>query len=183
MKRNAFLAATAFVAINVAVAATQWQLVPAQSKLGFTAVQAGANFDGVFKRFNANVQFDPTSPATCRFDVTIDMTSTDTQDGERDELLKGPDLFNVKQFATARYVAERCAAQGKQFVGYGKLTLRNVTRDVPITFTFDNKQGASTLRGVAAIKRLDFGVGQGEWKDTEWVANDVKVNFTLQLKG
>ena len=167
-------------AFSAAVAATQYQLIPAQSKLTFTAVQAGAPFDGAFKRFNANVQFDPAAATSCRFEVVIDMASVDTQDGERDDLIKGPDLFDVKRFPTARYTADRCSAQGKQFIGHGKLTLRNVARDVPITFTFDGS--AVALKGSATFKRLDFGVGQGEWKDTEWVANDVKVNFALQLK-
>jgi hypothetical protein len=31
------------------------------------------------------------------------------------------------------------------------------------------------------VKRLDFGVGQGDWKSTEWVGNDVTVTFNLRL--
>jgi polyisoprenoid-binding protein YceI len=67
-------------------------------------------------------------------------------------------------------------------VGTGKLTLRNVTRDVPITFTFDAKGSQALLKGSAALKRLDFGVGQGEWKDTSSVGNEVSVQFALTLK-
>ena len=64
----------------------------------------------------------------------------------------------------------------------GKLTLRNVTREVPIEFTFDQKDKSAWLKGSAQLKRLDFGVGQGDWKDTENVGNEVKVNFVLLLK-
>jgi len=60
--------------------------------------------------------------------------------------------------------------------------VRNVTRDVPIEFTFESKNGSAWLKGGAQLKRLDFGVGQGEWKDTEQVGNDVKINFVLLLK-
>ena len=45
-----------------------------------------------------------------------------------------------------------------------------------------SKDGGAWLKGSATLKRLDFGVGQGEWKDTETVANDVKVRFALLLK-
>jgi polyisoprenoid-binding protein YceI len=64
-------------------------------------------------------------------------------------------------------------------VSRGKLTLRNVTREVPITFEVDGK----SLKGSAQLKRLDFGVGQGDWQDTEWVANEVEVGFVLQPTG
>ena len=51
-----------------------------------------------------------------------------------------------------------------------------------IEFTFDSKDGAAWLKGTAKIKRLDFGVGQGEWKDTSTVGNEVQVRFALRLK-
>ena len=157
--------------------AAQWQSSPPQSKLTFNGQQAGAEFQGQFKRFTAKVAFDPAKPADCSFDVTIDVASVDSQDQERDDTLKSSDLFDVKQFPQSRYVATGCAAQGKQFISQGKLTLRNVSRVVPITFTFDGK----TMKGSAQLKRLDFGVGQGEWKDTEWVADGVKIGFVLQV--
>jgi hypothetical protein len=31
------------------------------------------------------------------------------------------------------------------------------------------------------IQRLDFGVGQGEWKSTEWVGDDVKLHYDVPL--
>ncbi|HKQ82049.1 MAG TPA: YceI family protein [Steroidobacteraceae bacterium] len=161
-----------------AVYGAQWQAAAPQSRLTFNAVQAGAEFQGQFKQFTANVTFDPAKPTECQFDVTIATTSVDTQDAERDDTLKSADLFDAKRFPQSRYLSKGCTARGQQFMSNGKLTLRNVTRDVPITFTFDGK----TLKGSAQVKRLDFGVGQGDWKDTEWVANEVKVGFVLQPK-
>jgi polyisoprenoid-binding protein YceI len=94
---------------------------------------------------------------------------------KRDSTLKGADLFSVKQYPNARYVAEKFTDKGKgQYVATGKLTLRNVSKDVPIDFTFEEKDTGAWLKGSASIKRLDFGVGQGDWKDTEAVANEVK---------
>lgn len=158
--------------------AAQWQATAPQSRLTFTAVQAGAEFQGQFKRFTANVAFDPTKPADCAFEVTIDTASVDSQDQERDDTMKSADLLDVKQFPQAHYVAKGCSVQGQQFVSRGKLTLRNASREVPIAFVFDGK----TLKGSARLKRLDFGVGQGDWQDTEWVGNDVNVGFVLQAK-
>jgi polyisoprenoid-binding protein YceI len=62
------------------------------------------------------------------------------------------------------------------------LTLHGVTKDVPIDFQFMPVAGGAKLEGSAKLKRLDFGVGQGDWKSTEWVGDVVKISFSLVLK-
>ena len=169
--------------VTLCFAAAQWSMQPKESKLTFVGEQAGAKFEGGFDKFTADISFDPKNLAASRFDVKIDTASVNTQDGERDTTIKTADLFDVKRFPTARYVADKFTDKGSnKFSATGKLTLRNVTKDVPIEFTFENKGGDAWLKGTAKIKRLDFGVGQGDWKDTETVANEVKVKFALLLK-
>jgi polyisoprenoid-binding protein YceI len=186
MQKHRYLAQLLVLAVafaGVAFAATQWTLQPRESKLTFVGTQAGAEFEAAFQRFTADIRFDPQDLAGSRFDVKIDMASVDSKDSERDDTVKGDELFAVKQFPSAHYLAERFTAKGgNKFAAAGKLTLRNVTREVPIEFTFEKKDGGAWLKGSAQLKRLDFGVGQGDWKDTETVANEVKVNFVLLLK-
>ena len=168
---------------SVAFAASQWTLQPRESKLTFVGTQAGAQFEGAFERFAADIKFDPQDLAGSRFDVKIETASVNSKDSERDDTLKTPDLFAVKQFPGSHYVADKFAAKGgNKFTATGKLTLRNVTRDVPIEFTFEKKDGSAWLKGSAQLKRLDFGVGQGDWADTSQVANEVQVSFVLLLK-
>lgn len=169
--------------LGLAIAATQWATQPTQSKISFIGTQAGAEFEGVFKKFTADIKFDPKDLGASRFDVKIDVNSVDTQDGERDDTLKTADLFDVKRYPGSTYVADKFTAKGgNKYAATGKLTIRNITRDVPIDFTFEEKDGSAWLKGTTRIKRVDFGVGQGEWKDTSTVANDVKINFALLLK-
>lgn len=172
------------LAAMLAAAAAQWSMQPKESKLTFVGVQAGAQFEGSFDKFTADIRFDPKELAGSRFDVRIDSASVNTQDAERDATLKGADLFDVKRFPTARYVADKFTARGgDKYSATGKLTLRDVTRDVPVEFTFQSKDGGAWLKGAAKLKRLDFGVGQGEWQDTGTVGDEVQVRFALQLKG
>jgi polyisoprenoid-binding protein YceI len=178
-----YLLVLVLVCGSVAFAATQWTLQPKESKLTFVGTQAGAEFEGAFQRFTADIRFEPQDLAGALFDVKIETASVDSKDSERDDTIKSDDLFAVKQFPTAHYVADKFTAKGgNKFSGSGKLTLRNVTREVPIEFTFEQKSGSAWLKGTAQLKRLDFGVGQGDWKDTENVGNDVKVSFVLLLK-
>ena len=176
-------AAAALLLSGVVIASAQWSMQPKESQLTFLAMQAGAEFEGKFEKFNADIRFEPQDLATSRFDVTIDLSAVNTQDSERDDTLKGPDLFNAKQWPNAHYVADKFTARGgNKYSATGKLTLRNVTRDVPLDFTFEKQPSGAWLKGGTTIKRLDFGVGQGEWKDTETVGNEVKVRFALLLK-
>ncbi|HEY4367886.1 MAG TPA: YceI family protein [Steroidobacteraceae bacterium] len=167
---------------GLAFAAAQWTLQPKQSKLAFVGTQAGAPFEGAFEKFTADIKFDPKDLAGSRFDVQIDVASVNSRDSERDDTMRSADLFNVKRWPTGHYVAEKFTDKGAgKFSATGKLTLRDITREVPIDFTFENKEGGAWLKGTAALKRLDFGVGQGDWKDISTVANDVKIHFELKL--
>ena len=178
-----YLLVLALVCGSIAFAATQWTVQPKESKLTFVGTALEAPFDGTFERFTADIKFDPQDLAGSRFDVKIDTASANTRNADRDDALKGDDFFATKQFPTAHYVADRFASKGgNNYSATGKLTIRNVTRDVPIEFTFETKNGSAWLKGSAQLKRLDFGVGQGEFKDTGQVANEVKINFVLLLK-
>jgi polyisoprenoid-binding protein YceI len=60
--------------------------------------------------------------------------------------------------------------------------MHGITKDVPIEFQFANQSAGAKLSGSAKLKRLDFGVGQGDWKSTDTVGDAVKINFSLVLK-
>jgi polyisoprenoid-binding protein YceI len=169
---------------SVAAAATpgSYTADPGQSRLEFTGVQAGAEFKGMFHKFTAAVDFSPDALAAAHIDVSVDLSSVDSQDKDRDTTMRGADIFDVAHWATAHYVTRSFAKTAAGYSAQGALTLRGVTKDVPIDFQFTPGSGGAKLVGTAALKRLDFGVGQGDWKSTEWVADAVKISFSLVLK-
>ena len=173
------------LAAGPAWSATTWSSDPATGRLKFVATQAGGEFEGRFKRFTPAITFAPDDLAHSRFTVEIDATSADTGETERDNTLKGKDFFAVAQWPAAHFEAAsfRATASGS-FEAAGKLTLRNVTRDVRLPFTFKPAPDgrSAVLAGGTTVRRLDYGVGQGEWSDTQWVGNDVRIRFELNLK-
>ena len=70
-------------------------------------------------------------------DISIDTASIDTQFAKRDEDLRGPDFFDVKNFPAMTYRGRgiRKTADG-EWVMDGSLTIRGVTKEVPLTFQF-----------------------------------------------
>jgi len=179
-------AATAATAAGAATATvTHYVLDGAKSTLEFNFSQAGAQNKGHFRRFTTVLDFAADNLSASHLEVTVDMSSVDTGDQERDDTLRDADLFGVKKFAQARFTAAQLVRTANGYEAVGRLTIRDSTRDlrVPFTLRIATEQGASVayMSGKTSLRRLDFGVGQGDWKATDQVGNDVAVAFALRL--
>ena len=172
----------ALTGARAASAATSYFADPGASRLEFAGVQAGAEFKGVFHHFTAAIDFAPEALASSHFDVQIDLTSVDTLDKDRDNTIRSPDIFDAAHFPTARYVASGFTKTATGYRAAGMLTLHGITKSVPLEFQFLAPAGSAKLQGTTNLRRLEFGVGQGDWKSTEWVGDEVKVVFSLVLK-
>jgi polyisoprenoid-binding protein YceI len=188
MRKNVFaivstVALAAVAAAAVAAAADAgYTSDPQQSKLEFVGVQAGAEFKGLFHKFTAAVDFAPDALASSKIDVQIDMSSVDSLDKDRDTTIRGKDIFDVAHNPTAHYVTKTISKTAAGYSAVGSLSLRGVTKDVAIEFQFVPAASTAKLTGSAKLNRLDFGVGQGDWKSTETIGDAVKINFSLVLK-
>ena len=163
-------------------AAGTWHADGRSSVLAFSGTSQGEAFDGKFKTFDATIAFDPANLAGSRFDVRITLASADTANAERDDSLHGKDFFDTAHNPVATYTATKFRSLGgNRYAADGTLSLRGVSKPVTLTFTWTS--GASPgLTGDAAMNRLDFNVGGGQWADTSQIANAVKVHTSLILK-
>jgi polyisoprenoid-binding protein YceI len=179
-------ASTPAAAATPAAGATNYAMDPAKSWLGFTAKQSGGDVDARFEKFSAQIAFADANLAASRFDVQVTTQSVNSQDSDRDTVLRDKDLFDAAKYPTAHFVTSAFTRKAAgQYEATGKLTIRDVTRDIRLPFTFQAAQeGGKTvawLKGGVTVNRLDYGVGQGDWKDTSVVANEVRVRFELRL--
>lgn len=174
----------AVAAVAPAVAQTAAKLVPAQSDVQFVSRQMGVPVDGKFRKFDAQVAFDPKKPETAKIGLTIDLASISLGAAESEAEVVKPLWFNVAKFPQASFQSTtvKATAPGKFDVA-GKLTIKGNARDVVVPVTLAQAGGATTATGAFTIKRGDFKIGEGEWADTSMVAADVQVKFKLQLTG
>lgn len=171
-------------ATPAAAAPATAKLVPAQSDIAFTFRQMGVPVDGHFKKFDAQVAFDPKNPAAGKVSLSIELGSATLGDAATDAELVKPEWFNVKKIPTATFQSTAIKALGGgKFEATGKLTIKGQVKDVVVPVALAQAGGTTTATGAFAIKRLDFNIGEGEWKDTSMVANDVQVKFKLTLTG
>ena len=152
------------------------------SRLVFAGTYQGEVFTGRFPGFVTTLSFDPDDLSTAKLDVAIPMATATTDNAEYDGELLGSAFFDAAKFAQARYTATtfRKLDDGR-FAADGTLTLHGVSK--PVTLTFSWVPGAQpVLTGRATVKRLDFGVGDGDWADTELIPNAIAVSTRVFLR-
>lgn len=176
------LASTALLAGAPAFA--QQALVPAQSEIVFVSKQMGVPVEGKFKKFDAQVAFDPAKLATSKIAFTVDTGSATLGVKETDAELPKPTWFNVSKFpqATFQSTTIKSVGAGKYEVA-GKLNVKGASQDVIVPVTLTQSGAATTATGAFVIKRLAFKIGENEWADTSMVADEVQVKFKLALTG
>jgi polyisoprenoid-binding protein YceI len=163
-----------------AMAATAWRVDPAASKLGFRGSMGGEAFSGQFRRWSAQIVFDPKDLAHSSATATVDATSAQTGDADRDQALPGPDWFAAKTFPSAVFTARSFKdLGGGHYQAIGDLSLRGIKRPVVLPFTLAISGDTAKATGSVQLNRLDFGVGQGRWKTGEVVAPQVTVTPDL----
>lgn len=178
MKQLAILLA---LALPFTAAATDYTVQPASSTLGFSNTFQGESFDGKFGRWTAAISYDAANLASSKFDVEVDLASVKTGDSDRDGALPGSDFFDVAKFPKAHFVTTAFHQQGGAVIADGNLTLHGVTKPVSLTVNFKPNGKHATLDVKGTVKRLDFGVGGGDYADTSVIANDVTVTAHLDL--
>lgn len=158
-------------------------LVAPPSEVGFTIKQMGVPVSGRFKRFAVQTNFNPRSPQTSQVTLRFELASA-TVSPDADAELGKPDWFATAKFPQATFASTGIKALGGgKFEVAGKLSIKGSSRDVVVPMQLSQSAGVSTVTGGLTLKRLDFKVGEGDWADTSFVANEVQVKFKFVLQG
>ena len=173
--------ALSIAAVSVSVSAMA-QVDAAKSSVTATGKQLGVPMDIKFGKFDAAVNYNTANVAASTAKVDIDINSVDVGSKEYNDELKKKDWFNAAQYPKATFVSSafKPGANGKVDV-VGKLTIKGVTQDVTAPFTFKQEGANQIFEGALPVKRNAFKVGDGEWKDTSVVADDVTIKFRVVI--
>jgi polyisoprenoid-binding protein YceI len=152
------------------------------AKSSVTAVfkQMNVPVEAKFKKFNAQIDFSNAKPEASKANVEIDITSFDLGDPEYNKEVLKKDWFNGAHFPKATFVSSAIKpGAGGKFNVSGKLTIKGKTADVNFPLSVQQQGTAQVFEGALPIKRLAFNIGEGEWKDTSMVADEVIIKFKI----
>jgi polyisoprenoid-binding protein YceI len=171
---------TLLLGTALAAAAVPLKTDPAQSSVTATFRQMNVPVEARFKKFSAQIDYDGQHPDAAKAQVDIDTASLDLGDAEMNREVAKKDWFNAAQFPKASFVstAIRSTAPGKLAVT-GKLTIKGKSADVSFPLTQRTQGSKQVFEGQLPIRRLAFNIGEGEWKDTSMVADEVVIKFRV----
>jgi len=175
------LAGVCAASLVAAVSAfAQAQVDTTKSTVTATSKQMNVPVEGNFKKVTAQLDFDPAKPTAGSANLTIDTGSYDLGDDSYNKQATDKDWFDTTHFPTATFVSTAIApAGGTKFNVSGKLTIKGKSQNVTVPVTVMSQGTTQTFDGSLPIKRTQFDVGLGEWKDTSVVADEVVIKFHL----
>lgn len=160
--------------------APQWVIAPDQSKISFAFSQYGQDITGHFESWEGEISFDPARLDLSSVNVTINVATLKTGSEDRDEQARNEEWFSANEYPLARFKSESFEKiKDQKYKVKGALTLRGIS--LPIEFPFDLtiNNNEAKMSAELILKRLDFGVGQGQWATTDAIGNEVKITLNI----
>ncbi len=171
-------AAVITLAIAIPALAAVAKLDTTKSTVAIVFKQMNVPVDAKFKKFSANIDYDSAKPDASKATVDIDVASFDLGDPEYNKEVLKKEWFNSAQFPKAIFVSTsmKAGANGKLDVT-GNLTIKGKTIVTSFPLSVKKEGSNQVFDGMLPIKRLAFNIGEGEWKDTGMVADEVVIKF------
>ena len=170
--------------------APKWEVDNNHSSISFTITHFFTPINGAFDKFTGIISFDPEQLATSSAEFTVEISSINTKNAKRDGHLQSEDFFNAKQWPSMAFKSEKIESTGdNKFMVSGKMTIRNVTKDVSIPLELLGVRDHMMIEGslVGALKsefslnRNDYGVGTGDWAATAVIGDEVSITIFFEI--
>jgi len=168
------------LAASTASVAECYTVDSAKGGVSYEVQQAGSPFRGTFRRFGGEICVDGGQVAS--IEVWLEPSSVDSGLPEIDAALREKDFFDVKKFPRALFTSRSIRARADEEVAHGTLEMKGKRRDFDVSFKLQRDAGGAKVSGSLKLNRLDYGIGTGEWANTEWLSGEVKVDFRAALR-
>jgi len=149
------------VIVSGILASNQYKPEDQGSAVQFRIKNLGFNVDGTFNGLDGNIQFDPNNLTASQFEVSVDANTVNTDNNMRDNHLRNEPYLDVKNYPRIRFVSTKITPSNKTgtFTIFGKLTIKNQTKDISFPFTASMSNEGYVFSGTFRINRRDFNVG------------------------
>ncbi|MBC7487580.1 MAG: YceI family protein [Cytophagaceae bacterium] len=173
-----YIAVLVFNALGIFAQVTPQVLDYASSTVTFKIKNAGIGVDGSFKEYAAIIQFDPKNLGASHFEGKIKTKSIHTGINGRDNHLRKEEFFYVDKYPEIHFRSTAIKPQGNTYVVSGKLTIKDVTKDVSWTLKQSKNGTLNVYETSLTINRLDYHVGEDSWT----MSDEVLINIIITTK-
>ena len=152
------------------------------SKVHFVIKNFGIKTGGDLSKIKGEIIFFTTDLSACRFNVTIDPSTIDTDNGSRDNHLKGSEYFDVEKFPDITITSTKIDKTNKTEAGYyyftGTLSMHGITKEIAFPFKAEKTNDSYLFTGEFEIDRLVYGIGD----KSAVLSNTVNVSLSVLAK-
>ena len=179
MKKFTYVALIFSLLMAATAQATEYCCIQVEkSTLDFTYKQMGVSVNGHFKKFTAQLNFDPAKVNNAKASFDLDLNSIDAGSDEANDEVVGKEWFNTKVFPHAKFESTGFKSLGgNRYEVTGKMTIKGRTQLVSAPFNFNSQANSAIVDGGFILKRADFAIGEGSWSDFGTVANEIQIKF------
>jgi len=150
------------------------------SQVNITFTQMGVPVDAKFTQVAGSIVYDPANLAAAKALLAINVASFDIGDAAYNKEVLKNEWFNAAQFPQATFTSTAIKALSPDTLQVrGNLTIKGRTLDVTVPVKRTQNGQLQTFSGTLPIKRLYFNIGEGEWKATDLLADEVTIKFTI----
>lgn len=165
-----------------------WTIDPGHSDISFAVRHLMVSkVRGHFRRFSGQI-VTAEDPLASSVTATVDLTSLDTNNEQRDEHIRSADFFDVSTYPTMSYRSTGVRADGDNWIVDGELSLHGVTRPASLALElngFGPDPYGGTRAGFSAtaqVNRRDFGIDITMPMDGGGVVIGDKIAITLEVE-
>lgn len=174
---HSFILWAAFLAIAGNAFAQTSKIVSGSTKFSVKFILGTCN--GTFDAPRGEAVFNEKSPENASFDVRIAANTFKTNNSSRDKDMKSDKYFWVEKYPDIHFKSARVEKKGDQYQATGTLTMRDVSKTVTLPFNAKkNADGTYSLTSTFDINRLDYQIGEKDWK----LKDVVTVNLQATIK-
>ncbi len=169
---------------------TKWIVDPTHSAIEFSVKHMMiAKVKGSFNKFEASILANPTDLTTAEIDFTVDVSSIDTRNADRDNHLRSADFFDVEKNPTLTFKSTKIVKTDEdEYDVTGDVTLNGVTQEETFNITFEGQgkdpwgNEKAGFSGKGKVKRSDYGLTYNAALETGGVLIGDQITLTIEIE-
>lgn len=166
-----------------------WEPDPPHTTVAFTIKHQLVPVIGTFDEAQGQIQFDPDNLDASSISIVIPIRSINTRNKHRDQHLLSDDFFHVIEYPNMTFSSTEVIHKGgNEYVARGKLTIKDVTKEIELPFVFKGTADHPFKKNLEvagfeakySLDRLEYNVGDGTWYERGLTGKDVDITLYVE---
>lgn len=177
--KTLFLFSIAMIASHILPAQTHWKV--STSSVTFKIKNLGLTVDGSFGGLISDIQFDAANYLNSSIESSIDVNTLSTRIDLRNKDMKKEEYFNAPVYPQITLKSTSFSKENDgTFIGSFKLTMKRISKNVIIPFSYSEKENTAVFKGSFSLNRRDYSVGGNSWTMSDSLRVSLIINAIKQ---